>query len=217
MNQWDKQQKRMFFGIIAFAIVCMTATIILMFTNEEDVYNNGMSDNHITITAIYQDAFQTVAKKQGQFVQETFIDDLNSYVSPEYAIFKDNGNILSPFKDEYNNHYVFNYVSTEHIKLFSCGKDGQANTNDDRYIDFLTYTQDNVHIFEMRTAKLLSCTHDYYEINNNATCTEAGIELFKCRKCGNAMVKWYPVIEHNFDNNICTICGKEKSVNEEGE
>lgn len=208
MKNWEKQQKFMFFGIITFAIVCMTLSIVLMITNPEHIYEDGVSDNSIEAAALYQYAFQNIAEEKGEFVKETLVDDLNRHVQPEHALFTENDVILSQFADEYGEKYVLQYVSTEHVRLTSKGNDKQINTSDDLFIDYLVYQEDDILIYEMRTAKLLQCNHDFYDIEEEATCTNAGISQHKCRKCGNAFVKWYPIKEHSFENNVCITCGQ---------
>jgi hypothetical protein len=216
MNKWDRQQKFMFFGIIAFAIVCMSLTIVLMLTNPEANLNNEVLDNRIEAAAIYQYAFQSIAEKNGEFSKETFVDDVNRHVHAQHVIVVENDLTLSSFMDQYGEKYIFQYVSNEHIRLLSKGKDKEINTDDDIFIDYLVYKQDDVLVYEMRTAKLIECNHDYYDFNNEATCTKTGTTQHRCRKCGNAIIQWYPVSAHTFENNICTACGETEIV-EEGE
>ena len=216
MNKWEQQQKFMFFGIIAFAILCMTATIILMLTNPENKYNDEVLDNRIEAAAMYQYAFQTLASEQGEFVKETLADDINRHVQSNFALEVENDLIVSSFLDQYGEKYVFQYVSSEHVRMLSKGKDKQLNTDDDLFVDYLVYKQDDVLFYEMRTTRLIECNHDFYNFENEATCTQTGITQNKCRKCGHSAIQWYPVVEHTYENNICTICGATQVV-EEGE
>lgn len=65
-----------------------------------------------------------------------------------------------------------------------------------------------------------ACNHNYIEeITQQATCTEQGVKTYTCSKCNYSYVETIAKLEHNFIDNVCTNCGKEKTdtfIPEEG-
>lgn len=62
------------------------------------------------------------------------------------------------------------------------------------------------------TSKLGHNMSDFTVIEK-PTCTEKGIKISECSRCGHCETKAIAVTEHSFEDGSCTVCGKEKSEN----
>ncbi len=82
-----------------------------------------------------------------------------------------------------------------------------------RYYKSSSYTnQKSIALYRLDDGSV-ACTHEGVEwsVKESATCTEDGVETFTCT-CGYATTREIPATGHTFENNVCTVCGKEETT-----
>lgn len=102
--------------------------------------------------------------------------------------------------------YTTTLAAGTHTLTATYAKDSSGNKNDDCGYVVLEDVGESNH-------KCTYCgnkeAHDYQEIIKEATCTVEGSKYKRCSKCeAKTDVTVIPVINHNYVNGTCTMCGK---------
>ena len=212
LQYFDKKQRTIFLSVMAFAIVAIVLTAVLVLTNEKDEYE----EPSLVVNAVelYQYAVQEVGKQYGEFNQDTYVSNLNQYLaSDSMLVVNEMGLLSTSVLDEYDQSYIVHFISTEHIQLISIGKDASLGTDDDKIVNFVITKNDDFIQVETRTNQFNTCNHEQYEIKTEPTCTTPGEHRYVCKNCGAENVKFTNPIAHTFDaNGDCTICGEKNNI-----
>lgn len=201
----------------------ITPALAAVSDSESNTYQNEVNETKETEVLYTRSAsyFVTIPKritlgsdKASQYsvkVEGDIPSDKEVYVSPIDSI--DGGEFDFYMHDQNTNNPKADVIATvtqsKFFWNFQDTADGYTERNNQVEAAGLTAgTWKGTFDFEINMHQIAH-THSYTEtISKEPTCTETGEKTYSC-SCGDSYVEVIPVTEHNYVDNICTVCGKE--------